>query len=207
METTLAPPHRTPLDRRTALNRPLDKCAAFTTGQLARLFAVSAKSVCKWIDSGEIKGFRVGEYDRRVSRPDLVAYCRARGITHVPALIGERDPGPHVALGIDCAVPGKLPAGWARREAGYAAGLLAAATDPAVRLVVVHGSVGLGFARQFAAAVRAHRPDDAPVVVVVVGDDAGAADVSGFDAVMVGNPGAAVDAMWATARARKAGGR
>ena len=192
-----------PAKRVTAPRRPprLDELAAFTTGQVARLLGVSNRSVATWVDAGRLPGYRAGEKgtDRRVSRAALVAFCRAGGREHVLPLIGEAVPvaGPRVALGIDGGVPGRVPAGWAVRTAGYAAGLIAAATDPAVGLVVVDGSVGLGRAGEFAAAVRAHRPADSPVMVVTVGDDAGAVDVPGFDAVVLAESVAGIAAMWA----------
>ena len=190
-----------PAKRVTAPRRPprLDKLAAFTTGQVARLLGMSNRSVATWVDTGRLPGYRVGEKgaDRRVSRAALVAFCRTGGREHVLALIGETVPlaGPRVALGIDGGVPGRVPAGWTVRTAGYAAGLVAAATDPAVGLVVVDGSVGLGRAGEFAAAVRAHRPA-APVLVVTVGDDAGLSVVLGFDAVLAPSL-SGIAAMWA----------
>ena len=47
----------------------------FTTGQVAKLCRVSARTAAKWIDSGMLKGWRIpGGKDRRVSRSELVRF-------------------------------------------------------------------------------------------------------------------------------------
>jgi excisionase family DNA binding protein len=42
----------------------------YTTGEAARLLCVAPRTVCKWFDSGRLKGFRVpGSQDRRAVGP------------------------------------------------------------------------------------------------------------------------------------------
>lgn len=53
---------------------------AFTTGQVARLCAVSHKTVCNWIDTGLLEGWRIpGSSDRRVSIQPLCKFMRKHG--------------------------------------------------------------------------------------------------------------------------------
>jgi excisionase family DNA binding protein len=64
----------------------------FTTGQVAKVCGVSARTVHNWIDSGQLKGYRIppgthtglgraqGAGDRRVRRADLIAFMEARGM-------------------------------------------------------------------------------------------------------------------------------
>lgn len=52
-----------------------------TTGQLAALFNVSLRTVTKWIDGGQLKGFRLpGTNDRRVGKQAVVEFAAATGI-------------------------------------------------------------------------------------------------------------------------------
>lgn len=53
---------------------------AFTTGQVARLCAVSDKTVRHWIDTGLLEGWRIpGSTDRRVSLQPLCKFMRLHG--------------------------------------------------------------------------------------------------------------------------------
>ena len=56
---------------------PLNQRNVFTTGQVAKVCRVAARTVSKWIDSGELVGYRVpGSKDRRVYRDDLIAFLQ-----------------------------------------------------------------------------------------------------------------------------------
>lgn len=49
----------------------------FTTGQVARLCHVGARTAAKWIDSGRLKGYRLPlSRDRRVLRAELIAFMK-----------------------------------------------------------------------------------------------------------------------------------
>lgn len=53
----------------------------FTTGQVARICHVAARTVGKWFDSGRLAGYRVpGSRDRRIPRDSLVRFLRAHGM-------------------------------------------------------------------------------------------------------------------------------
>lgn len=176
---------------------PLCEQVDFTTGQASEILRVAARTVAKWCDEGLMRVVRLpgGSRDRRITRDSLIEFMRSNGMDHLLARINA-DPVPApVAVGVDCAVPGPIPAGWTVLDCDYATGLVAVATTPGVRLVVVHSSVGLNAARQFAAAVRAKSGDAAPRFVIVQGDDA-AGTPPGFDAAIVEPIDAA--ALWAT---------
>lgn len=47
----------------------------FTTGTVAKICQVAPRTVSKWFDSGDLKGFRVpGSLDRRIPRVNLVEF-------------------------------------------------------------------------------------------------------------------------------------
>lgn len=179
----------------------------YTTGQVARVCRVAPKTVAKWFDAGRLKGYRVpGAQDRRVPRAELVSFLDANGMADALASVGGRSAvAVAVAVGVECAVPGELPAGWSRRRCDYATGLLAAATDPAVRAVLVHAGVGAPQAREFAAAVRVSRGACPLLLVYVAGADLWpVATPGGFDAALVEPIDPA--AFWAIAEAQAAKG-
>jgi len=52
-----------------------------TTGEVARLCGVAPRTVSKWFDSGQLRGFKIpGSRDRRIPRDSLVRFMRAHGI-------------------------------------------------------------------------------------------------------------------------------
>lgn len=55
--------------------------SVFTTGHVAKICKVAPQTVSKWIDSGQLKGYRIpGSRDRRVSRNDLIGFLRLHGM-------------------------------------------------------------------------------------------------------------------------------
>ena len=52
-----------------------------TTGQVARICQVAPRTVSKWFDRGQLRGYRIpGSRDRRIPVDQLVAFMRANGI-------------------------------------------------------------------------------------------------------------------------------
>lgn len=53
----------------------------FTTGDVARMCGVAPRTVSKWFDTGQLRGFKIpGSRDRRIPRESLVRFMRAHGI-------------------------------------------------------------------------------------------------------------------------------
>jgi excisionase family DNA binding protein len=53
----------------------------FTTVQCAEICGVSARTVCKWFDSGRLRGYRIpGSQDRRIPGEFLVRFLREQGM-------------------------------------------------------------------------------------------------------------------------------
>jgi len=53
----------------------------FTTGEVARLCHVAPRTVSKWFDTGQLKGYRIpGSKDRRIPKDQLIRFMRAHGI-------------------------------------------------------------------------------------------------------------------------------
>lgn len=52
-----------------------------TTGEVARICGVAPRTVSKWFDAGQLRGFKIpGSRDRRIPRESLVRFMRAYGI-------------------------------------------------------------------------------------------------------------------------------
>jgi excisionase family DNA binding protein len=52
-----------------------------TTGEVAKICKVAPRTVSKWFDSGQLRGYRIpGSKDRRIPLEQLVRFMRAHGI-------------------------------------------------------------------------------------------------------------------------------
>ena len=52
-----------------------------TTGEVARICGVAPRTVTKWFDAGQLRGFKIpGSRDRRIPRESLVRFMKANGI-------------------------------------------------------------------------------------------------------------------------------
>jgi excisionase family DNA binding protein len=59
---------------------PFDK-DVLTTGEVAKICNVAARTVSKWFDSGQLQGYRIpGSKDRRIPVSSLQQFMRAHGI-------------------------------------------------------------------------------------------------------------------------------
>lgn len=73
-----------------------------TTGQVARICHVAARTVSKWFDTGKLRGYRIpGSRDRRIPRQHLDAFMRAHGLP-----MGELDGGTCRVLLVDAQADG-----------------------------------------------------------------------------------------------------
>ena len=53
----------------------------FTTGQIAKICNVAPRTVSKWFDSGQLKGYHIpGSQDRRVPHANLVKFLKEHGM-------------------------------------------------------------------------------------------------------------------------------
>ncbi|MBN1345683.1 MAG: response regulator [Phycisphaerae bacterium] len=68
-----------------------------TTGQVAKICNVAPRTVSKWFDTGQLRGYRIpGSKDRRIPVQHLVRFMRAHGIP-----LGQLDSGQTRVLLID----------------------------------------------------------------------------------------------------------
>ena len=75
-----------------------------TTGEVARICHVAARTVSKWFDSGKLKGYRIpGSRDRRIPRERLVEFMKNYGMP-----LGDLDGGQCRVLIVDQDVPAEL---------------------------------------------------------------------------------------------------
>ncbi len=60
------------------MHKPKD---VFTTGQVAKICNVAPRTVSKWFDNGQLKGYRIpGSKDGRIPAEDLIAFMKSHGI-------------------------------------------------------------------------------------------------------------------------------
>lgn len=78
--------------------------SVLTTGEVARICHVAARTVSKWFDSGKLKGYRIpGSRDRRIPRERLVEFMKDYGIP-----LGDLDGGQCRVLIVDQDAPADL---------------------------------------------------------------------------------------------------
>ena len=59
---------------------PIDR-DVLTTGEVAKICNVAPRTVSKWFDSGQLKGYRIpGSKDRRIPVSELMRFMKAHGI-------------------------------------------------------------------------------------------------------------------------------
>jgi len=52
-----------------------------TTGEVARICKVAPRTVSKWFDTGQLRGYRIpGSKDRRIPRQQLIRFMKAHGM-------------------------------------------------------------------------------------------------------------------------------
>ena len=133
-----------------------------TTGEVARICNVAPRTVSKWFDSGQLRGYRIpGSKDRRIPLQQLVRFMKAHGMPldrletgHFRVVILEPD--------VDLAAPLEKvlseQAGYEVRivATGFEAGVAAEYLRPHVMLVDV--AVGMEGAQQIGREVRTN-PD------------------------------------------------
>lgn len=64
----------------------------FTTGQAAKICKVAPRTICKWFDSGRLRGYRIpGSQDRRIPRDQLIRFLRDNGMPEAETLVAEEE--------------------------------------------------------------------------------------------------------------------
>lgn len=143
--------------------RPLSERPLLTTGDVSRLFGTATRTVTKWCDSGLLPHYKLpGSNDRRIRRPDLVAFARRHGLPVPPGLADTL-----LLVGCD------HPAGWPA-PAERAAGATQAAHWLGCRAyaaVLYHYAAGRREALDLGRTVQAAGGAAAARLVYLAGDD------------------------------------
>jgi len=67
----------------------------FTTGEVAKFCRVMPMTVCKWFDSGRLRGYRIpGSQDRRIPKEYLLRFMREHGM-QIPEELND-EPSEHL---------------------------------------------------------------------------------------------------------------
>jgi excisionase family DNA binding protein len=62
-----------------------------TTGQVAKICNVAPRTVSKWFDTGQLRGYRIpGSKDRRIPRQQLIRFMKAYGMPLAGLETGKR---------------------------------------------------------------------------------------------------------------------
>lgn len=134
--------------------------SVLTTGEVAAICNVAARTVSKWIDSGRLAGYRIpGSRDRRVTREALDAFIRDTGIpTSAPTTEGaERvlvaDADRPTAEALASALASETGREVRVSTTAFDAGVSCADFSP--RWIIADTSLGLGEVAGLAAWIRA----------------------------------------------------
>ena len=61
-----------------------------TTGDVAKICNVAPRTVSKWFDSGQLKGYRIpGSKDRRIPVSELICFMKAHNMPTTPLPVGK----------------------------------------------------------------------------------------------------------------------
>ncbi|MFM1830443.1 MAG: hypothetical protein RLZZ558_783 [Planctomycetota bacterium] len=135
-----------------------------TTGEVASILKVAARTVSKWIDSGRLEGYRIpGSRDRRVRREALDAFIASHGLN---ALAETASTAGTRVLVVDAdTATAELLAGAIRSETGHAVDSARTAFEAGVALarvahawVVVDAAIGMAEVTGLTAWIRATAP-------------------------------------------------
>ena len=102
--------------------------SVLTTGEVARICNVAPRTVSKWFDSGQLKGYRIpGSKDRRIPVDELVQFMRMHnmptdaivsGLTRVLILDSHRSAGQEMASRLNEAMSLEVEVALTSFEAG-----------------------------------------------------------------------------------------
>jgi excisionase family DNA binding protein len=155
-----ATPDLDALGRAARICRAANGHATYTTGDVAKLFDVSARTATHWIDRGLLRGYTIpGSNDRRVTRSEVARFATERGIPLDEIAAEAEAPASVLLVGVSPGDAAEIRAGLAgigvmfvvEARSPVEAGLRAAAILP--RAVVIDASVGRIEAGQVAQAL------------------------------------------------------
>ncbi|NOS99025.1 MAG: response regulator [Phycisphaerales bacterium] len=117
--------------------------SVLTTGQVARICNVAPRTVSKWFDAGQLRGYRIpGSKDRRIPVPELISFMKVHGIPlngmetgRTRVLVLDGDPQTNGALRESIESHGAFEVIWAR--SAFEAGVAAESVKPSVMVVDV----------------------------------------------------------------------
>ena len=129
-----------------------------TTGEVAKICNVAPRTVSKWFDSGQLKGYRIpGSKDRRIPLDELTRFMRSHGIPmqglssgKIRVLIVDGDP--EVVSTLNHVLSEQTSYEVETATSGFEAGLACERVRPHVILLDVHMADSDG--RQIAELVR-----------------------------------------------------
>lgn len=122
---------------------PLEK-DVLTTGEVAKICNVAPRTVSKWFDSGQLKGYRIpGSRDRRIPMDELHRFMRSHGIPIQGLTSGKTrvlivDPDQEVVRTLKEVLSSQTTYDLATASTGFEAGLACERFKPHVVVMDVH---------------------------------------------------------------------
>lgn len=163
-----------------------------TTGEVAKICNVAPRTVTKWFDSGQLRGYRIpGSRDRRIPTSELIRFMKAHNMPtdsiekgQMRVLIIDADPANSRQFADTLQTKGSFEARCAHNS--FDAGLLAEKFKPQVILInLMAGQIN---AQQLCSYVRQQQElQDTKVIAVATGlngNESSALKKRGFDAVL-----------------------
>ena len=118
--------------------------SVLTTGEVAKICNVAPRTVSKWFDSGQLKGYRIpGSKDRRIPVDELVQFMRMHnmptdaivsGLTRILILDSRRSAGQDLAKKLSDTMPVEVQV----VETSFEAGIVTQRFSPHVMIVNFH---------------------------------------------------------------------
>ncbi len=150
-----------------AVYRAPSRCTTFTTGEVGKITDLAPKTITKFIDSGQLKGYRIpGSKDRRVTRDSLLRFLRENDF---PAAMMDAVQPPILLVGAPPAIADACQASapdlrWLHAADSFGAGWLAGQHRPAI-VIVDAGTLGCLHAAGLGVLLRAALPDATLIAV------------------------------------------
>jgi excisionase family DNA binding protein len=146
----------------------------YTTGEIAKLCNVAARTVSKWTDDGKLKCYRIpGSNDRRVTRESLIRFLKANGMPMGD--LEEQQVHRVLLIGCDPCLEGQLREGLPEGQdyvvssviSLFEAGMIVASERPAAVVV----SMGIGASEGCRVAETLKQVVPLPLLVALTGED------------------------------------
>ena len=152
----------------------------FTTGQIAKMCKVAARTVAKWCDTGKLEMYRIpGSLDRRITHESLISFMRDYGMPM--SLLGEECHHNILLVGCQTILVSQLVDKstdpnwkWHQAEDAFDAGVMFI-THP-MNTIIIDMAIGRGEATSTIQRIHNHPKGRRSLLIALANEDDSAAD-------------------------------